>query len=140
MSFRSYKMVFLALQLHISERITFVEDQGIGERANLDQAMPIGRVAGEPAHLESHDHACSAQSDFRNEPLKTLALLGRYARLAEVRVDHLYAFQRPSECHLCLAKTASRMNLGELATVLLRKDWNSTFHRKDRDRGMNGRQ
>ena len=76
----------------------FVGDRGVGEGAELDQAVPVGRVPGEPAHFEPEDDAGAAEADFGDELLKAFAIRGAGARLALIAVDGDDPLARPAEC------------------------------------------
>ena len=73
-----------------------VEDEGRGQRAQLDQPMPIGRVARQAGDLEAHDDAGLAERDFADEFLEAVARGGAGSGLAEVAVDDVDALGRPA--------------------------------------------
>ena len=81
-----------------------VEDERVGERANLEQAMPVGGVAREAGHLESEHDAGASHANLRDELLEALAVRRRRARLAEVGVDDDDAVARPAERDGALAQ------------------------------------
>ena len=64
-----------------------VEDQCVGERADLQQTMPVGIVPGQTRDLEPHNHARMSHADIGDQALKTFAPNCRCARLALVVVD-----------------------------------------------------
>lgn len=65
----------------------FIQDQGVGQGARLEQAVPVRRVARETRHLEPHHEARTPQADIAHELLKAFTVRGRRAGLAEVAVD-----------------------------------------------------
>lgn len=73
-----------------------VEDQGRGQGAELDQAVPIGRVAGQPGDLQTHDNAGLAQSHLADEMLEAIARRGTGSGFAEIVVDHMDPLGRPA--------------------------------------------
>ena len=75
-----------------------VEDQRVAQRGDLQQAVPVGRVARQPRHLEPEHDSGAAHADLRDQALEPVAVpVG--ARLAEIGVDHHHALGRPAECH-----------------------------------------
>ena len=74
----------------------FVEDEGGGQGAQLDQAMPIGRVAGEARDFQAHDDAGLAERHLADELLEAVARGRARAGLAEVAVDDVDALGRPA--------------------------------------------
>src|SRR5215468_1090335 len=75
-----------------------VEDQRASERTDLEQAMPVGRVARQTGDLEPHHDARAPQAHFGDETLKAFAIGRGCTRLPEVAVDHDDPLERPSEC------------------------------------------
>jgi hypothetical protein len=49
-----------------------VEDEGVTERADLEEAMPVGGVPREPGHLEAHHDARAPEADVRHELLEAV--------------------------------------------------------------------
>ena len=74
----------------------FVEDEGCGQGAQLDEAMPIGRVAGEPRDFQAHDDAGLAERHFADELLEAVALRRARSGLAEVAIDDANTLGRPA--------------------------------------------
>ena len=74
-----------------------VEDQRVGQGADLEQAMPVGVVPGEPRDLEPHHDARAAESDIRHEPPKPLPPRRGCARLSLVGIDHDHLIVGPAE-------------------------------------------
>ena len=76
-----------------------IEDQGVAQRADLQQVMPVAAVASQTGDFEPQHDAGSAQAHFADELLKPFAIGGRSARLAQVMVDHDDPFDRPTKRH-----------------------------------------
>ena len=74
-----------------------VEDQGVRQRADLEQPMPVGVVPREPRDLESHHNAGPPKPDVRHQPPKPLAPRRGCPRLSLVGVDHNDAIVGPAE-------------------------------------------
>jgi len=51
-----------------------IGDQRVSEAAEIEQAIPIGIVAGEAGDLESENDPDVAKCDLRGEPRKTTSL------------------------------------------------------------------
>ncbi len=51
-----------------------VQDQCLGQRADLQQPLPIGVVAGQPRHLQADDDARLAHADIGHQALEALAV------------------------------------------------------------------
>ena len=75
-----------------------VEDQRVAQRADLQQAVPVGRVARQPRHLKPKHDPGAARADLRDQTLEPVAV-PVCARLAEIGVDHHHAPVRPAERH-----------------------------------------
>ena len=74
-----------------------IEDQRVRQRADLEQPVPVGRVPGQARDLEAEHDAGVAQAHFGDQPLKSLPIGRRRARLPEVRVDDDDVLQRPAQ-------------------------------------------
>ena len=96
-----------------------VEDQGRGQRAELDKPMPIGRVTGEPGDLKPHDDAGLGQRHFADELLETVAGGSGRCGLAEIAVNDAYALGRPTRGDRAMAQSILALRalavLGDLA-------------------------
>jgi len=57
----------------------FVQDERIGQRADLKQSVPVHRVSRQPGYLESEHDAGASQADLRHQTLKAFAVSGRSA-------------------------------------------------------------
>ena len=66
----------------------FIEDQRIGESADLQQAMPVGIVPRQAGHFQPHDDADASHAGIAHQALKSLAPRGRGAGLALIAVDN----------------------------------------------------
>ena len=80
-----------------------VEDQRVAQRADLQQPMPVGGVAGQPRDLEPEHDAGATHADFGDQVLEPLAVLVG-SGLTEVGVDHDNPLGRPAERHRPLAQ------------------------------------
>ena len=78
----------------------FIEDEGCGQGAQLDEAMPIGRVAGEPRDFQAHDDAGLAECHFADEFLEAVARRRARSGLAEIAIDdmNLLGWPAGSDC------------------------------------------
>jgi hypothetical protein len=65
-----------------------VQDQRIGQGADLEQAMPVGVVACQARDLQAHHDPGATHADIAHQALKAFAVLARGARLTEVGIDH----------------------------------------------------
>ena len=80
-----------------------VEDQRVRERADLEQAVPVGRAAGEARDLEAEHHPDLAEAHGGDQLLEAFAVrVGAGETL--VAVDDHDAFARPAEGHGALAQ------------------------------------
>jgi hypothetical protein len=77
----------------------FIEDERIAEGANLEQPMPIGRVARKPRDLQPQNNTGFAQAHLRHQPLKSLPVGGGSPGLAQIGIDHDDALDRPAKRH-----------------------------------------
>ena len=64
-----------------------IQDQGVGERADLKQTMPVHRVSRQARHLKAEHDACTAEADFGDQTLKTFPISGRSSGLSQIRID-----------------------------------------------------
>ena len=74
----------------------FIEDEGCGQGAQLDEAMPIGRVAGEPRDFQAHDDAGLAERHLADEFLEAVARRRARSGLAEIAIDDMNVLDRPA--------------------------------------------
>ncbi len=82
-----------------------VEDQRVGQRADLQQPVPVAGVSGQARDLEAEHDADAAHADLAHQRLEALAVGARGGRLALVRVDHLDPFEGPAQRHGPLAQS-----------------------------------
>src|SRR5215468_10749024 len=64
-----------------------IADQRICEPGHIDEAMPVGVVAGEARHLEPKDQSGAAVHDLGGEPIKSGTRDNSRAREAEILVN-----------------------------------------------------
>src|SRR5580693_1335579 len=76
----------------------FIEDQRIGQRADLKQSMPISIVPRQTRDFQSHDDACAAHAHVSDKLLKTFAPGGRRARFSLIAIDDDDLTFMPAEC------------------------------------------
>jgi hypothetical protein len=93
-----------------------VADQRAGQRADLEQPVPVGVVARQAGDLEAEHDPGLAEPDVGDQPLEPLTAAGACAGLALVGVDHDDLLGRPAELHGSLAERV--LALGRLAVVL----------------------
>lgn len=75
----------------------FVDDQRLGQGADLEQAMPIAAGACQPRGLQAEDGPRLAQPDQRDEPAEALPVRGRCAGDPLIQIDHLDRLLWPSQ-------------------------------------------
>ena len=74
-----------------------IEDQRIGQRADLQQAMPVRVVPRQARDLQSHDDAGAAHAHIGHQMLKALAPDRRRAGLALIAIHHDDLIFAPAE-------------------------------------------
>ena len=82
----------------------FVEDQRIGEGADLEEPMPVAAVAGQPRYLEPHDDPGLTQAHLGDQALEAGAARRRGGGDAQVVVDDDDLLVRPAEGHRAAAQ------------------------------------
>ncbi|KXF55744.1 hypothetical protein AXA44_36505 [Rhodococcus sp. SC4] len=85
-------MAFHAEQESVVEGAGIVEavlvaDQGAGHRAEFEQLVPVGAVAGQAGAFETEDDSGPAEGDVGDQLPEAFAVGGRGAGLALVDVD-----------------------------------------------------
>ena len=80
-----------------------VQDQGVGQSADLEKAVPVRGAAGQPADLETEHHADLAHADGGHQALEA-GPIGVCTGLAQVGVDNHHLLRLPPECHRPLAQ------------------------------------
>jgi hypothetical protein len=76
-----------------------VDEDDIGQPAEVEQPMPVGRRTGQAGDLEREDRADAAVRHVLGEPLEAGAPGGAGATLAEVIRNDVDALGRPAERH-----------------------------------------
>ena len=110
-----------------------IDDERPGERAKLDQMMPVPSVTRQPRGLDAIDGADIAGAHHRDQPLEARALDAPRSGPTEIVVDHLYRRE---------ARSALRCRLDRIAGAGFR-DWRrpapwSTAARRRSPRGRGG--
>jgi hypothetical protein len=80
-----------------------VQDQCVGERADLEKTVPVRGAASQPADFESEHNADLAHADGGHQALEA-GPIGVRAGLAQVGVDDHHLLRLPAECHRPLAQ------------------------------------
>src|ERR1039457_2314816 len=83
----------------------FIEDQCLCESGQLQQPMPVGVVASKSRHLEAKHDAGTPESDFADELLESVSVLGVCAGDTEIAVDRVDTLDGPTKCHGTFAQT-----------------------------------
>jgi hypothetical protein len=93
-----------------------IPDQRVGEAGKINEAMPVGVVAGEPRHLETEHDADAGERNLSSETSEAGSCNRTGAGKAEVLVDDENAILGPAE----LARLGGEriLALGRLAIVL----------------------
>ena len=74
-----------------------IEDERVGERAQLKQPMPIGGVARQTRYFKTEHDTDATQTDFGHQTLKAFPISRSGAGLSEVAVDHDNPIKRPAQ-------------------------------------------
>ena len=74
-----------------------IADEGVSEAAEIEQAIPVGIVAGEAGDLETEHDPDMSKRDVRREPREAAALDDAGAGQAEIFVDDDDLLRRPAE-------------------------------------------
>ena len=69
----------------------------MGERTNLQEMVPIARVARESGDFQPQDQPDLPESDFGNEPLEAQAVDSGSSRVAQILINHDNALVCPSQ-------------------------------------------
>jgi len=80
-----------------SYRAVLVQDEGPGQGADLEQAVPVGVVAGEAGHLQAEDDPRPAHPHLGHQALEPLPVGGGGPGVALVGVDHHHLLLGPSQ-------------------------------------------
>ena len=91
-----------------------VGDERLEEAIQLEQAMPIAVVAGQPRGIQAHHQPGMAQPDLGDQLLEAVAFIARDAALVQVVIDDHHAVAWPSQAFSSLdeRETAGRRALG----------------------------
>ena len=81
-----------------------IANQATRKRAQLEQPLPIGIVAGQPRDLQSQQYPGMIQSDFTHELLKPIAVLSPCAGAPLIAIDRMDTLDRPAERHGSIAQ------------------------------------
>ena len=81
-----------------------IQDERLGQGADLEEAMPVGGVARQARDFQTHHEAGAPEADIADQLLKPFAVRGRRTGLPEVAVDHDDLFDRPAERHGAVSK------------------------------------
>ena len=74
-----------------------INDERVGQRAEVQQPVPVGRRARQARDLQRQDGPHLAQTDLGGQPLEALALDGTGTALTQVLIDDLYLGGVPAE-------------------------------------------
>jgi hypothetical protein len=64
-----------------------VQDQGISQSADLQQAVPVHGIACQPGDLQAEHHSGATQTDLGHQTLKAFAIRGASSRLPQIGID-----------------------------------------------------
>ena len=81
-----------------------IEDERVGERAQLKQSMPIGGVARQSRYFKAEHDPDATQTDFGHQTLKAFPVSRAGAGLPEVAVDDDDPIERPAQRDSALPK------------------------------------
>ena len=80
-----------------------VDQHDIRERAELQQAVPVGRGPGQPRNFQAEDGAHPGMGHVLGQPLEPEPPLGARAALPQIFVDDRHTLSRPPQDHRPLA-------------------------------------
>ena len=92
-----------------------VEDQRVGQRADLEQPVPVGGVARQARDLQPEHDSGASHAHLGHQLLKPRAVHRRGARLTEIGVDDDDLLTRPPERYRALAEAV--LALGALGVL-----------------------
>src|ERR1700686_2496591 len=75
-----------------------IADEGVGDSAEIHEAIPVGIVAREPRDFEAEYNADMAESDFGSKSGKAIARHDTGSGNAKIFVDNDNLLRRPSKC------------------------------------------
>jgi hypothetical protein len=82
-----------------------IEDQRVGDGADLEQPMPVRRIARQARDFQPEHDPGVPDTDLGHQALEALAICRRSPGLSEVRVNHDDPLLRPSQGDCPLAQT-----------------------------------
>ena len=74
-----------------------VEDERVGERADLEEPMPVGGAPREPRDFQAHGETDPPEADLSHQPLEAVARGGAGGREPLVLVDYDDLLGAPAE-------------------------------------------
>ena len=92
-----------------------VEDEGVGQRADLEQPVPVGIVPRKAGDFEAQHDSSSPKADLRHQPLKAFPVGRRSSRLTQIVVNDDDAVFGPAQCDGLLAQTV--LSFGALSVL-----------------------
>jgi len=75
----------------------FIDDQGLAEGTDFQQARPIAARTGQTRDLQAQDRSNMSQADFCHEPLKPITANDRGSRLPLILIHDLDLRTRPPQ-------------------------------------------
>jgi len=83
----------------------FIKNERVGERADLQQAVPIGGVSRQAGNFQTKHDAGFAQAHFRDQLLKSFPIDSRSPGLPEITINDDDSLYRPAQRYGVLAET-----------------------------------
>jgi len=102
------------VEVHRVVEAVLVENEGVGQGADLEQPVPVGRAASQTGDLQAEHDPDLAHSDRGDQLLEPLAVTVG-TRLAQVAVDDHDSVQRPAQGDRPLAQRV--LALGALGVL-----------------------
>ena len=81
-----------------------VGDQRVGDRAQVQQLIPVGVVTGQPRHLNAQHDPHPAQTDIGDQLLEPDPPRGLRPGAAQISIDHHHLMGRPPQQHCPLTQ------------------------------------
>src|SRR5262245_63809343 len=100
-----------------------IPDQRVGEAGKIDEAMPVGVVAGEPRHLETEHEADAGERNLSSETSEAGSCNRTGAGKAEVLVDDENAILGPAELARLCGERYWRSVDSRLCSTCAELDW-----------------
>jgi hypothetical protein len=76
-----------------------VGDQGVGQGTQIQQLIPVGVIAGQPADLDAENDPNASQADIGNQILKPFPCGGVCPGPAQVGIDDSHLMRIPAQRH-----------------------------------------